>query len=124
MEDNVKGPVLFLVEYRDGLRAAVYMLQGHASNFLFAGKLRGEQQVRAANFGIVGEGRPLAHFDGLVHAIEEMFVTGKPLYPVERTLLTTGALALLFESKGVGRRETPELRIAYKAPRDTFFQRA
>jgi hypothetical protein len=124
MEDNVKRPVLFLLEYRDGLRAVAYLLQGHASNFLFSAKLRGEQQVRAANFGIVGEGRPLAHFDGLVHGIEEMFVTGKPLYPVERTLLTTGALALLFESKDGGRRETPELRIKYKAPKDTFFQRA
>src|SRR5688572_19263087 len=124
MEENVKRPVLFLIEYRDGLRAAAYLLQGHASNFLFAGKLRGEGQVRATNFGMVGEGRPLAHFDGLVHCIEEMFVTGKPLYPVERTLLTTGALALLFDSRGSGRRETRELKIEYRAPRNTYFQRA
>lgn len=32
-------------------------------------------------------------FDGLAHVIEEFVVTGKPLYPVERTLLVTGVLA-------------------------------
>jgi hypothetical protein len=123
MEDNAKRPVLFLVEYRDGLKAAAYLLQGHASNFLFSCKLRDEEGLRSANFGLPAGGRPLAHFDGLVHCIEEMFVTGRPVYPVERTLLTTGALALLFESRGAGRRETPELGIRYRAPRNTWFQR-
>ena len=40
-------------------------------------------------------GRDLPHFDGLVHCIEEMFVTRRAVYPVERTVLTTGALAFL-----------------------------
>jgi hypothetical protein len=79
----------------------------------------------ASHFGFPEKGhRALPHFDGLVHSIEEMFVSGKPFYPVERTLLTTGALAFLFESRGKGRVETPELNIRYRAPRDTFFQRA
>jgi hypothetical protein len=56
--------------------------------------------------------------------MEEMFVTGKPLYPVERTLLTTCALSILFESRAWKKRiETPELSIAYRAPRDVYFQR-
>ena len=39
-------------------------------------------------------------------------------YPVERTLLTTGALAYLMESahQGHKRLETPMLRVAYRAP--------
>ena len=45
----------------------------------------------------------------LVHGIAQMFQTGKPAYPVERTLLTTGALAALMESayQGHKRLETP-----------------
>jgi hypothetical protein len=124
MEDNAKNPVLFLLEYVDGLRAASYLLQGHATNFLFAGKVKGKEAPVACNFGFTEPGsRPLAHFDGLVYCIEHMFATGKPLYPVERTLLTTGALAFLFESRGKGRIDTPMLNIRYKAPANAYYQR-
>jgi hypothetical protein len=69
--------------------------------------------------------RPLAHFDGLVHCMEKMFVTGKPLYPAEKTLLTTCALSILFESRAWKKKiETPELAIPYHVPRDAYFQRA
>jgi hypothetical protein len=54
-----------------------------------------------------------------------MFVTGRPVYPVERTLLTTGALALLFESRFQKKRiATPGLKVAYRPPRNTYFQRS
>lgn len=123
MEDNCKKPVAFLLEYRDGLRAAAYLLNGHSQGFLFAGKLKDRPEPVAAHFGFTEGGRPLPHFDGLVDSIEDLFVTRRPRYPVERTLLTTGALAFLFESRGNRRLETPELAIAYKAPKRTFFQR-
>jgi hypothetical protein len=60
-----------------------------------------------------------------VHCIEEMFVTGKPMYPVERTLLTTCTLSILFESRAWKKRiETKELAISYKAPLDIYVQRS
>ena len=37
-------------------------------------------------------------FSPLAHHIETLFLTGKPPYPVERTLLTTGILAAAIES--------------------------
>ncbi len=126
-EVNVKNPVAFLLEYRDGLRAVAYMLNGHVTGWTFAGKLKRQPEPVATYFGLPPEAerRDLPHFDGLVHAIEELFVTGKPLYPVERTLLTTCTLSLLFESRTWKRRlETPELHITYRAPRDTYFQRS
>ncbi|MBS1824011.1 MAG: hypothetical protein JST93_01700 [Acidobacteria bacterium] len=126
-EDNVKTPAAFLLEYRDGLKAVAYMLNGHASGWTFAAKLQGKADPVATHFGQPRESgavRPLAHFDGLVHCMEEMFVTGQPLYPVERTLLTTCALSLLFESRAWKKRlETPELAIAYRAPREAYYQK-
>jgi hypothetical protein len=127
MEDNVKTPAAFLIEYNDGLKAVAYMINGHASGWTFAGQVKGSAEPLATHFGQPrdsGRSRPLAHFDGLVHCMEEMFVTGKPLYPVERTLLTTCALSILFESRAWKKRiETPELKIAYRTPRDVYFQK-
>lgn len=127
-EDNVKSPAAFLLEYRDGLKAVAYMLNGHVSGWTFAAKLQGKPEPLATHFGQPKESgtpRPLAHFDGLVHCMEEMFVTGQPLYPVERTLLTTCALSTLFESRAWKKRlETPELAIAYRAPREAYYQKS
>jgi hypothetical protein len=123
MEDNCKEPTLFLLKYRDGLEAAAYMLNGHCRSRTFAGQM--ESQTVSTHFGQIPQTRDLPHFDGLTHVIEELFETGSPVYPVERTLLTTGALAFLFDSKERKRPvETPELGVRYQAPRETFFQRS
>lgn len=126
-QENVKRPVAFVVEYRDGLHAVAYLLNGQVNNWSFACKLKGKPEPAATFFGPGpnAKQRELPHFDGLVHCAEEMFITGKPLYPVERTLLTTCTLSILFESRAWKKRiETPELAIAYRAPRDIYFQRA
>ena len=59
----------------------------------------------------------------MTHAIVNMFTTGKSLYPVERTLLTTGALSFIMESayKGHQRIETPMLNVSYKAPAKSYY---
>jgi len=54
-------------------------------------------------------------FSYLSLSIEKMFLTGVPSWPLERTLLTTGALDALMRSRHAAhiRLETPELVIPY-----------
>jgi hypothetical protein len=119
----VKKPVLFQIRYTDGLRAACLLLNGLVAGWSFAGRIDG--RVEAFHFGLSGKSRPLPHFDGLAHNIEELFLTGKPPYPVERTLLSTGILAHLFDSKRQSRPvETPGLAVRYTAPAKAFVQTA
>lgn len=123
IRELVKKPVLYSLEYRDGLRAASILLNGAITDWAFAGSAAGK--TMACKFGPAKPTRTLPHFDGLAHNIEEMFLTGRPPYPVERTLLTTGALAHLFESIRAGKRlETPELNITYRAADPPFVQTA
>jgi hypothetical protein len=119
-EDNVKKPALFRLEYNDGFIGNVFMLTGHTEEWMFATRLDGK--IVSTAFGSP-DLRPLPHFDGLVRCIEEMFVNGREVYPVERTLLTTGALSFLFESRAQKKRVfTPQLKVAYRAPEHCYFQ--
>jgi len=119
----VRKPVLFRIRYKDGLNAACLLLNGLISNWAFAGRVNG--RIEAFKFGLPEKSRPLPHFDGLVHNIEELFLTGKPPYPVERTLLTSGTLAHLFDSKRQGKPlDTPGLAVRYAPPAAPFIQTA
>jgi hypothetical protein len=111
---------VFLIEYRDGLTAAVAMLNGYVHEgdggaFVFAGQLKGEETPRATQF-YLQQPDPFAHFAELLKAIESLIHTQHAPYPVERTLLTTGILDAVMTSKHLGgkRIETPHLKIAYQ----------
>ncbi len=124
-EDSAPRPFVFIIEYRDGFKGAAYMLDRYARDWCFAGKISGHREPVSTCFGPRGPARDLPHFDGLVHVIEELFVTGRPAYPVERTLLTSGALDFLMRSLHDGRRLlTPELKLRYQSPRQVFVQTA
>jgi hypothetical protein len=114
----------FLVEYRDGARGTVLLLNGHVQDFTFAGRLKGEARPASCLFCLPAP--PGAkYFDCLVANIEKLFETGRPPYPVERTLLTGGVLDAAMEShsrRGT-RVETPELDVHYAAPADSGFCR-
>jgi hypothetical protein len=118
MEDHCSHPAMFLIEYRDGLRGAILMLNGYVTDLAYAGRVNGK--IAATEFYLQGHGAPggpYAHFSYLSLNIEEMFLTGKPTYPVERTLLTTGMLEAALTSRYEGhiRIETPWLDVTYRS---------
>jgi hypothetical protein len=112
---------VFLIDYRDGLKAAVAMLngwvhEGDGGAFVFASRIEGQDQPAACHF-YLQQPDPYAHFAYLVKAIDSMMQTSHAPYPVERTLLTTGILDAIMTSKAEKNRrvETSQLEVKYRA---------
>jgi hypothetical protein len=120
----LKGPVAFVIEYRDGLKATVLILNGHQDDTTFAARLAGEKKPVSTLFYLPPP--PGAGFlQALAMKVEGFLASGRTPYPVERTLLTGGMLDWLLESRVQGHRrlETPDLAIGYEPPRDSGFMR-
>ena len=109
-------PAALFIEYLDGFTAVLIHDMGAAnSEWVTAWREAGARECQAA-VHYTQEARPFGHFTFLLQGIEKMILTGKPTWPVERTLLVTGMLAALFQSRKQrgARIETPHLRIAYR----------
>lgn len=120
MEEHCSRPVIMLVEYRDGFRGAVLMLDEYVRDLAYAARVGDD--ILATEFFAQGHGYeyekgPYAHFSYLSLNIEEMFLRGVPSYPVERTLLTSGVLeaALISRHEASRRVETPWLDVTYRS---------
>lgn len=100
---------VFLIEYADGFQAAAYMSRRLIAEFCFAASVAGRVEPLATWCYLPKPQRD--HFSFLCNHIEVMFRTGRPSYPVERTLLVTGMLEALIDShfRGGVRVETPHL---------------
>ena len=117
-------PIAFLIEYNDGTKGTVMLLNGHIQDFCFAAKISGEEKMKSCLFRLPMP--PGARFfDAQVNNLEKLFVSKKSPIPIERTLLTSGVLASALESNfQKGRKlETKGLNVRYMAPTDRGFMR-
>jgi hypothetical protein len=114
----------FLIEYRDGKKGAILLLNGHIADFVFAGRIKGETKSAACLF-VLPPPPGARFFDAQVTNLERFLESRKSPYPAERTLLTTGILDAAMNShyRGGERVETPELAVRYEPPGDSGFLR-
>ena len=127
MKSLVAEPWAYQYEHLDGLVCTMIALNGLVGDFCFAARLEGEDRPLSTQMYLP---MPPAHttlanfFSPQVSNVERMFETGRPSYPVERTLLTTGLTAAGVQAahQGDARLDTPHLDIAYRPnPESTFW---
>ena len=118
----VENPAAYFIEYNDGFKATLLMLNGAVQDYTFAAAVRGLPEVYSTQFLLPGQPN-VVYSACLMAKAEQMFVSGRAPYPVERTLLVSGVLERCLESRfsDHSRVPTPELDISYQAPRTSNF---
>ncbi|VTR97166.1 hypothetical protein [Tuwongella immobilis] len=119
-----EGPLAFCIEYRDGLKATLLFANGHVDDTTFAGRVKGQKTIPSTHF-FLPPPPGAAFLEALTSHVETFILTGKPPYPVERTLLTGGILDWALESRVQGGKklETTDLDVQYDPPADSGFMR-
>ena len=117
-----RRPSAYFIDYADGTRATLLMLDGAVSDFTFAARVRGSASIDSTQF-LLPPNPNVAYSACLMHKVEEMIETGEAPYPVERTLLVSGVLEACLDSRAQGQRrlDTPHLGIHYQPPRTSQF---
>ncbi len=122
MREWVKEPVAYLIDYKDGLKATMLLMNGLVGDFTFAAKLKGRAEPLSTLF-YLPPAPNIGYSAALMSKAEELFTTGKAAYPIERTLLTTGLVEAGMKSLAAGQKrlETPHLAVSYKPPRESTY---
>ncbi len=117
----VKDPVAYRFEYNDGLKATMLLMNGLVEDFTFAARLKNQSQPLSTLFYLPPNPN-VTYSAALMSKAEENFLTGKPPYPIERTLLTSGLVEAGMQSLGKGKRlETPHLKVRYQPAKESIF---
>lgn len=122
MREWVKEPIAYRIEYIDGTRATMLLMNGLVGDFTFAAQIRGRSAPLSTLFYLPPVPNVMYSAELMAKA-EATFVTGRSPCPLERTLLTTGLVEACVQSVGKGQKriETPHLAVAYMAPAESTF---
>ncbi len=129
MRRMVKDPIAYRYDHGDGLKSTMILFSGLVEDFNFAARIQGQRRPFSTQMYLpMPPARTsLANFfTPLVNNVEQMFLTGRATYPVERTLLTTGLTAAGVESLHFDQKRivTPHLAgIAYQSTQESTFWR-
>jgi hypothetical protein len=123
-------PLAYQYQHRDGLRCTMLLLHGLVHDFTFAATIEGQSKPFSTQMYLpMPDGRTtLANFfSPLIYNAEQMFLTGKAQYPIERTLMSSGLLIAGVDSalKGGQRLQTPNLAtVNYQPNPESTFMRS
>ncbi len=122
LEELAKNPAAYFIEYNDGLRATLLMINGAVGDYTFACRVRGEPRIASTQF-VLPPTPNVVYSACLMNKVEEMIASGAAPYPAERTQLVCGILDMCLESKVQGhkRLDTPQLNVRYRAPKISQF---
>ena len=110
----VKNPMAYCIEYQDGTRATMLMLNGANQDFVFSARVAGHGLVATQFFHSPPPN--VTYSASLAAKIEELFCKGTAPYPARRTMLVSGMLEACLNSRSRlnQRLETPHLEVHYK----------
>ena len=112
MRRLVRHPSAYFIDYADGTRATLLMLDGAVADYTFAARLRGSNRLESTQF-LLPPNPNVAYSACLMHKVEEMLETGQAPYPCRAwTLLVSGMLESSLESKIQGSKPTRKLHIS------------
>jgi hypothetical protein len=115
----------YFIDHVGGFRTTLFLAQ--IRDFNYAG-LKNDGQIVSCQMYLPmpGHGSTTADFfNPLVRHLEDLVINRRANYPVERTLLTSGMVIAGVDSLHRGQTpvETPEMSVAYQAPRESMFRR-
>lgn len=119
----------YFIEHNDGLKTTMVMMNGLVQDFTYAGRERKRGSVVSCQMHLPMPGHistTADFFNPLVRHIETTVVQRKPVYPPERTLLTSGMTLAAVESlhRGQVLVPTPEMSVTYEVGPESTFWRA
>ncbi len=117
----------YFVEHLDGFRTTIFLTG--IRDFNYAGMRADTGEIIGCQFMLPMPGSSATtadFFTPLIQHIEQMILTGKTAYPIERTLLTSGMVIGGVESLYVGEQPyvTDQMAVAYRGPRESMFWQA
>ena len=124
-----ESPVAYVYKHADGLQSTMLLMSGLLQDFNFAARIGGQSKPLSTQMYLPmppARSTLASFFSPQVNNVEQMFLTGKASYPVERTLLTTGLTAAAVDSlhQDGKRLKTPHLaQVTYQPnPKSTFWR--
>ena len=122
MREWVKEPIAYRIEYTDGTRATMLLMNGLVGDFTFAARIKGQASPLSTLFYLPSVPNVMYSAELMAKA-EATFMTGVSPCPLERTLLTTGLVEACVQSVGKGQQriETPHLAVSYEVPAASTF---
>jgi hypothetical protein len=125
MREWVEEPVAYRIEYVDGTKATMLIMNGLVGDFTFAARIQGEAEPLSTLFYLPPTPNVMYSAELMAKA-EQTFLTGVSPTPIERTLLTSGLTEACVRSVNGDqtRVETPHLAVVYPIPESSTFAQA